>query len=230
MATRRKFTLEFKTEAVHRVIDSGRSVVDVAKEIAVPDNSLFRWVRDERRRMEALEGTSDQPLSPAERAELLRLRRQVDEQEKVVHGGVPSTSEGAPGSREHELSRFRGDDDCLVLIANPAAMAEGVSLHHACHDAIYVDRTFNAGQYLQSMDRIHRLGLPPGTETRMTFLVSEGTIDEMVDSRVRVKAERLSMMLSDLNLVTMALPDEEAYGTWIDEEDLGILFGHLANG
>ena len=32
--------------------------------------------------METLEGTSDQPLSPAERAELLRLRRQVDEQEK----------------------------------------------------------------------------------------------------------------------------------------------------
>jgi transposase len=82
MATRRKFTLEFKTEAAHRVIDSGRSVVEVAKEIAVPDNSLFRWVRDERRRMETLEGTSDQPLSPAERAELLRLRRQVDEQEK----------------------------------------------------------------------------------------------------------------------------------------------------
>ena len=80
--TRRKFTLEFKTEAAHRVIDSGRSVVDVAKEIAVPDNALFRWVRDERRRMETLEGTSDQPLSPAERAELLRLRRQVAEQEK----------------------------------------------------------------------------------------------------------------------------------------------------
>ena len=82
MATRRKFTLEFKTEAAHRVIDSGRSVVEVAKEIAVPDNSLFRWVRDERRRMEALEGTSDEPLSASERAELLRLRRQVTEQEK----------------------------------------------------------------------------------------------------------------------------------------------------
>jgi hypothetical protein len=148
----------------------------------------------------------------------------------IVHGGVPSTSEGAPGSREHELSRFRGNDDCMVLVANPAAMAEGVSLHHACHDAIYVDRTFNAGQYLQSLDRIHRLGLPPGTETRMTLLVSEGTIDEIVDSRVRTKAERLSMMLSDPNLVMMALPDEDAYGTWIDEEDLQVLFGHLANG
>ena len=43
---------------------------------------LFRWVRDERRRMEALAGTSDEPLSASERAELMRLRRQVAEQEK----------------------------------------------------------------------------------------------------------------------------------------------------
>jgi transposase len=81
-ATRRKFTLEFKTEAAHRVIDTGRSVRDVAQELSVVENSLARWVRDERRRMETVQGTSDEPLSPAERAELLRLRRQVAEQDK----------------------------------------------------------------------------------------------------------------------------------------------------
>jgi hypothetical protein len=43
---------------------------------------LARWVRDERRRMETVAGTSDEPLSPAERSELLRLRRLVAEQEK----------------------------------------------------------------------------------------------------------------------------------------------------
>jgi hypothetical protein len=63
----------------------------------------------------------------------------------------------------------------------------------------------------------------------MTFLVSEGTIDEAVDLRVRIKAERLSLMLSDPNLVTMALPDEESYGNWIDDEDVGALFAHLAD-
>jgi transposase len=80
--TRRKFTLEFKTEAAHRVIDTGRTVREVALELSVLDTSLSRWVRDERRRMEAVEATGDDPLSPAERAELLRLRRQVAEQEK----------------------------------------------------------------------------------------------------------------------------------------------------
>ncbi len=67
--TRRKFTLEFRIEAAHRVIDSGRSVTEVAREISVAENSLFRWVRDERRRLEALEGTNDEPLSATERAE-----------------------------------------------------------------------------------------------------------------------------------------------------------------
>ena len=80
--TRRKFTLEFKTEAAHRVIDTGRSVIDVATELSVADGSLARWVRDERRRMETVAGGSDEPLSAAERAELLRLRRQVAEQDK----------------------------------------------------------------------------------------------------------------------------------------------------
>ena len=39
-ATSRKFTLEFKTEAAHRVIDTGKSVRDVAIELSVLESSL----------------------------------------------------------------------------------------------------------------------------------------------------------------------------------------------
>ena len=81
-ATRRKFTLEFRIEAAHRVTDTGRSVREVANELSVLENSLSKWVRDERRRLDAVAGTSEEPLTPAERAELIRLRRQVAEQEK----------------------------------------------------------------------------------------------------------------------------------------------------
>jgi SNF2 family DNA or RNA helicase len=146
----------------------------------------------------------------------------------LIYGGVPSGDdvEGVT-TRESELRRFREDDRCRVLLANPAAMSEGVSLHHVCHDAIYVDRTFNAGHYLQSIDRIHRLGLAAGTETRITFLVSEDTIDETANDRVSVKAARLAAMLSDPNLVTMALPDEDAYGSWVEPDDLEALLAHL---
>src|SRR5664280_1521718 len=66
--TRRKFTLEFKTEAAHRVIDSDRTVREVARELSVLESSLSTWVRNEPRRIEALSGTSNEPLSTAERA------------------------------------------------------------------------------------------------------------------------------------------------------------------
>ena len=149
-------------------------------------------------------------------------------QPAMIHGGVPSTGDHTvEPSREHELHRFRTDPACRVLLANPAAMSEGVSLHHECHDAIYVDRTFNAGQYLQSIDRIHRLGLAPDIDTNITFLVCQETIDEVVDDRVRTKAERLAQMLRDPDLVTMALPNDDDYGTWVDPADMDALLGHL---
>ena len=80
--TRRRFTLEFKTEAAHRVIDTGRSIAEVSAELSVSDSSLARWVRDERRRLDAVAGSTDEPLTAAERTELLRLRRQVAEMDK----------------------------------------------------------------------------------------------------------------------------------------------------
>jgi transposase len=81
-ASRRKFTTEFKVEAAHRVIDSGRSIAEVARELNVGEQSLGSWVRDERRRLEAAKGTEYEPLTPAERVELVRLRKQVEELRK----------------------------------------------------------------------------------------------------------------------------------------------------
>lgn len=151
-------------------------------------------------------------------------------QPALIYGGIPPAMSDpmAPRTRESELARFRSDARCKVLLANPAAMSEGVSLHHDCHDAIYLDRTFNAGQYLQSIDRIHRLGLPAGQSTRISFLVSTGTIDEVVDARIKEKARRLGEMLDDPDISTMALPSDEDYGPAIDtHDDLVALFAHL---
>jgi hypothetical protein len=153
----------------------------------------------------------------------------------IVHGGIPSeiSQPGADRVRETELARFRTDPNCGVLLANPAAMGEGVSLHHECHDAIYLERTFNAGQYLQSVDRIHRLGLAPDVETNITFLVTEGTVDEIVASRIAEKATNLGLMLDDAGIATMSLPDDEDVGPPLDvgsEADIEALFAHLRGG
>ncbi len=39
---RRKFTTEVKVEAAHRVIDSGRSIVEVARELSLREDALVR--------------------------------------------------------------------------------------------------------------------------------------------------------------------------------------------
>jgi hypothetical protein len=150
----------------------------------------------------------------------------------VVHGGVPLGAEAIGiSTREQELARFREDPDCWVLLANPAALGEGISLHTVCHDAVYLERTFNAGQYLQSIDRIHRLGLAPEVGTRVTFLVTPGTIDGAVAERVAKKAELMGQMLDDTDIATLSLPDEEDIGAPFDLGDRGdveALFDHLA--
>ncbi|MBB1018112.1 DEAD/DEAH box helicase [Dietzia sp. DQ11-71] len=163
----------------------------------------------------------------------IRLLRSelADYNPAVIHGGVPPEDSARPGSvtRESELERFRHSSDCSVLLANPAAAGEGISLHHWCHHAIFLDRTFNAGHFLQSQDRIHRLGLDPDVETRFTVLVSRGTIDESVDSRLRDKVTALAGLMNDPGLVTIALPqnDEDPTAPAVETSDARTVREHI---
>lgn len=149
----------------------------------------------------------------------------------IIHGGVPSENANSFGAvtREAELRRFRKDPDCVVLLANPAACGEGVSLHHECHHAVYLDRTFNAGQFLQSQDRIHRLGLADNVTTRFTILQSEGSIDERVDVRLRDKVQALSRLMDDPGLVLVSLPeaDEGRAGPPTFADDMQAVLAHI---
>jgi SNF2 family DNA or RNA helicase len=115
-------------------------------------------------------------------------------------------------------------------VANPAACGEGISLHEVCHHAIYVDRNYNAAQYLQSEDRIHRLGLPKNQNTIVEILCCPDSIDESVNDRLIMKARRMAEVLNDHDLhidpVSFdpeAIDDDEA----IDYEDLNSLLAHL---
>ncbi len=68
---RRAFTSEFKTEAVRLVLEEGRTIASVARDLDVMASSLSQWVE----RARADEGTSERgTLTTDERAELQRLR------------------------------------------------------------------------------------------------------------------------------------------------------------
>lgn len=69
---RREFTPEFKDEAVGLVVNTGRAVAVVARELGIQESTLGRWVNA----FQARQGTSDGALGETERAELARLRRE----------------------------------------------------------------------------------------------------------------------------------------------------------
>lgn len=132
-----------------------------------------------------------------------------------IHGGVPSGSESDSETREGKIRRFHEDDDCFVLVANPAAAGEGISLHTVCHNALYADRSYVSTHYLQSIDRIHRLGLPPDQETNIQIFRSKappqiGSIDLSVSRRLAEKIRNMQQLLDDPDLHEIALDEEEA--------------------
>ncbi|MEY9991621.1 SNF2 family DNA or RNA helicase [Streptomyces sp. V4I8] len=138
----------------------------------------------------------------------------------VVHGGTPD--------RDEQLRRFREDPSCMVLISNPATLGEGISLHHVCHDAVYVDRDFMAGRFLQSLDRIHRLGLAPGTDTRVTVLAARNTIDEVVEVRLDQKLEFMGRILDDPTVQQLAdLEEEPSVAAGLAPSDMEALLRHM---
>jgi hypothetical protein len=133
----------------------------------------------------------------------------------VLHGGVPSGLETDTETREGRVKRFHVDENCRALIANPAAAGEGISLHTVCHNAIYADRSYVSTHYLQSIDRIHRLGLEPDQETNIFVYRSKapaviGSIDLSVSRRLTEKIRNMQMLLDDPDLHEIAFDEEEA--------------------
>lgn len=131
----------------------------------------------------------------------------------LVFGGTDADK------RDVQLRKFRNDESCKVLIANPQTLGEGVSLHQVCHNAIFMDRSFNAGLYLQAIDRIHRLGLAPDQRTRIELLVTQGTVDERVAVRLEAKVRKLAAFLQDEHLVAASIPSVDELSP---EEILGL--------
>ena len=154
--------------------------------------------------------------------------RSASSLKEILKEYAPALVHGGTEDRADQIEKFRSDPDCMVLISNPATLGEGISLHHDCHDAVFVDRDFAAGRFLQSLDRIHRLGLSPDTETRITVLNSARTIDEVVSQRLETKLRFMGEILDDESVQKLGdLDAEPVVGGGLDQADLQSLMGHL---
>jgi transposase len=79
---RRRFTDEFKQQAVRLVLDEGKSVAAVARELDLVASALGNWVKQ----AQADRSRGRTGLTSAEREELTRLRREVRilEEERTI--------------------------------------------------------------------------------------------------------------------------------------------------
>src|SRR5262249_13971652 len=75
-------------------------------------------------------------------------------------------------TREIIIDRFLNTNGPALLVTNPASTSESVSLHQSCHNAIYLDRTYDCALFLQSIDRIHRLGLRAGQSVEVHIILA----------------------------------------------------------
>lgn len=72
---RRRFSPEFKDEAVKMVVETSRPIAEVAREIQVVEGTLGSWVA----RYRAEHAEDEPPLTVSERARLRELEREVRE-------------------------------------------------------------------------------------------------------------------------------------------------------
>lgn len=127
----------------------------------------------------------------------------------IIDGKVPYKE------REKIINKFK-NKEINVLIANPNTLAESVSLHECCHDAIYFEYSFNLTHMIQSKDRINRLGLNYNQYTQYYYLMLTNnenerynSIDEKTYYRLKEKEKIMIDAIEGTKLRRIEFDDEE---------------------
>ncbi|MDB4072565.1 DEAD/DEAH box helicase [Gammaproteobacteria bacterium] len=159
-----------------------------------------------------------------------------------IYGGIPMGDKikgfDEPGTRRYAIDQFKNNPDCMALVANPMAAGEGISLHHVCRHALYADRSFSVAHYLQSKDRIHRIGGDISKKVNIKVYSLPGTIDERVYELLKIKTEIMAKFLDDDGINTNFIKydidfesEQKAFlsedGMFIDQSDAGTNSYHL---
>lgn len=133
---------------------------------------------------------------------------------EVISGSVSQEE------RNKIINKFKSKE-IDILITNPHTLAESVSLHQTCHDAIYFEYSYNLVHLLQSKDRIHRLGLDPNDYTQYYYLQQSYPMEQGNYSL----GERIYKRLSEKEqLMLDAIDKHELEILPTEDEDLEFFF------
>lgn len=128
-------------------------------------------------------------------------------------GALAFSGEVSPAERAVTVEAFqsRAASTPQILVAVPAAGGVGITLT-AAQTALYIDKTWNAEHWLQSIDRIHRIG----QEGTVSIVSLHGSpIDELVSWNLRRKERQQANLMGDL-----PRSGYEDAGNWPSREQL----------
>ncbi len=142
------------------------------------------------------------------RGTLKKIQQMIEDEFQLEVRKIDGTIKGDGNEtkeaiKERSIKEFKTRDDVNILIANPASLAEAISLHKVCHHAIYVDRTFVATNWIQSKKRIHRIGMDDVPTTYTILMSSYGlndrrkTVDDVIEISLERKEKALNKFLND---------------------------------
>jgi SNF2 family DNA or RNA helicase len=145
-------------------------------------------------------------------ANLFALRDLLQEngvEVRILYGGTPTETDDAEAdieTRETIVQEFQSPESGFrVVLANPFAVGESISLHKTCRYAIYLERNFNAAAFLQSKDRIHRYGLPSDAKVNYYYLMSQDTVDTTIHDRLSQKEAAMMKILESREIPLISL-------------------------
>jgi putative transposase len=162
--TRRRFTAEFKAEAVRRLLEGGKGLGEVATELGISPGQLSAW------RNEHLAVGSAEALAArkAEQAELQRLKREnkrLEEEVEILRKAAAFFARGGRVSRFAFVAAERGNHAVTRLCR---AIGASVSGFYAWLRAIpttraeaeaelrgHIGRVFAAGRRVYGAPRVH---------------------------------------------------------------------------
>ena len=146
---------------------------------------------------------------------------------KTLYGATPIEQDETDAdieTRESIIREFHCQNSSFkVLIANPFAVSESISLHKACHNAIYLERSFNAAHFIQSKDRIHRYGLKPNDKINYFYILSKNNTDFTIHQRLYEKEARMMRIIENEPIPLFSRIDQD------DNDDIKALILNYVN-
>lgn len=167
---------------------------------------------------------------PAKFQELDEIVREIvleNEQSLVIWTNyLLNVAELVDRYKNHEVASFSGDVDIAsrakiiedfqvrkikILVAIPAAGGVGITLT-AAQTAVYVDKTWNGEHWMQSVDRLHRIG-QNGTVNIISLHAAK--VDKLISRNLEKKARQQDALFSSNGL---SLDDAMCFGASFRDE------------